>query len=375
MGSGLVEYVQLFVISNGTHTKYYLNTTRNQHLKDQQKRTAPKASNSFEVTSINYKQLGTVAAGEYIWHTTGSGKTLISFKTAQLATMMPGIDKVIFVVDRKDLDYQTMRKYDRFQKGAANSNTSTTILKRRFEDPSAKIIITTIQKLSTFIHSNKNRDIYNQHVVIVFDECHRSQFGDMDTDITRAFKRYHLFGFTGTPIFAANRGSSGNPKLRTTGQAFGDKLYTYSVVDAISNMNVLPFRVDYINTMRVGNPEDREVTGIDTEKAPMAPERISQIVRYTLEHFDQKTKRESSYEHSVVVNVSESTRVRHVDEAIRQCKRARGFNAIFVAASIDAARRYYNEFQRNRKTWSLTRSSRSPSSTPTGPTRRLRAAS
>ena len=236
-GSGLFEYVQLFVISNGTHTKYYSNTTRSQHLKDQRKRSAKKTPNSFEftswwadaqnkpiqdleafartffakhtllniltkycvltvdrmllvmrpyqivaterilqriATSTNYRQLGTVAAGGYIWHTTGSGKTLTSFKTAQLATRMPGIDKVLFVVDRKDLDYQTMREYDRFEKGAANSNASTAILKAQLEDPSAKIIITTIQKLSIFIRGNNNHDVYNKHVVIVFDECHRS---------------------------------------------------------------------------------------------------------------------------------------------------------------------------------------------------------
>ena len=411
-GSGLFEYVQLFVISNGTHTKYYSNTTRSQHLKDQRKRSAKKTSNSFEftswwadaqnkpiqdleafartffakhtllniltkycvltvdrmllvmrpyqivaterilqriATSTNYRQLGTVAAGGYIWHTTGSGKTLTSFKTAQLATRMPGIDKVLFVVDRKDLDYQTMREYDRFEKGAANSNASTAILKAQLEDPSAKIIIATIQKLSIFIRNNNNHDVYNKHVVIVFDECHRSQFGDMHTDITRAFKRYHLFGFTGTPIFAANSRSSGNPKLRTTEQTFGDKLHTYTIIDAINDKNVLPFRVDYNNTMRVGSPEDRQVAGIDTEMALMAPERIRQIVQYTLEHFDQKTKRTSSYEHSVVTNVSESTRGRRAAEALRERKRVHGFNAIFATASIDAARRYYNEFQRQQE--------------------------
>mgnify|MGYP002721861786 CR=1 FL=1 len=139
---------------------------------------------------------------------------------------MSGIDKVLFVVDRKDLDYQTMREYDRFEKGAANSNASTAILKAQLEDPSAKIIITTIQKLSIFIRGNNNHDVYNKHVVIVFDECHRSQFGDMHTDITRAFKRYHLFGFTGTPIFAANGGSSGNPKLRTTCLLYTSELPT-----------------------------------------------------------------------------------------------------------------------------------------------------
>lgn len=410
-GSGLFEYVQLFVISNGTQIKYYSNTTRSQHLKDQDKLSAKKTSNSFEftswwadaqnkpiqdleafaktffakhtllniltkycvltvdhmllvmrpyqivaterilqriATSTNYRQLGTVAAGGYIWHTTGSGKTLTSLKTAQLATRMSGIDKVLFVVDRKDLDYQTMREYDRFEKGAANSNASTAILKAQLEDPSAKIIITTIQKLSIFIRGNNNHDVYNKHVVIVFDECHRSQFGDMHTDITRAFKRYHLFGFTGTPIFAANGGSSGNPKLRTTGQTFGDKLHTYTIVDAINDKNVLPFRVDYNNTMRVGSPEDRQVAGIDTEMALMAPERIRQIVQYTLEHFAQKTKRTSSYEYSVVTNVTESTCSRRAAEALRE-RRVHGFNAIFATASIDAARRYYNEFQRQQE--------------------------
>src|SRR3954452_519647 len=168
--------------------------------------------------STNYKTLGSVAAGGYVWHTTGSGKTLTSFKSAQLASKLPTIDKVLFIVDRKDLDYQTMREYDRFEKGAANSNTSTAVLKKQLEDSSAKIIITTIQKLSTFIAANKGHAIYDGHVVIIFDECHRSQFGDMHASITRAFKRYNLIGFTGTPIFAVNAGSAGNPNLRTTAQ-------------------------------------------------------------------------------------------------------------------------------------------------------------
>ena len=268
-GSGLFDYVQLFVISNGTLTKYYSNTTRRQHLQDTSRATSArkKTSNSFEFTSwwadaankpiqdltafartffakhtllniltrycvltadkmllvmrpyqiaaterilqkiqvsTNYKKLGTIEAGGYVWHTTGSGKTLTSFKAAQLATRMAGVEKVLFVVDRKDLDYQTMREYDRFEKGAANSNTSTRVLKKQLEDPGARIIITTIQKLATFIAANKGHAIYDGHVVIIFDECHRSQFGDMHTAITKAFKRYHLFGFTGTPIFAVN---------------------------------------------------------------------------------------------------------------------------------------------------------------------------
>ncbi len=408
-GSGLFEYVQLFVISNGTLTKYYSNTTRNQHLKEGQKPgKGRRTSNSFEFTSwwadaqnkpiqdltsfaktffakhallniltrycvltadrlllvmrpyqivaterilqridisTNYKQLGTVAAGGYVWHTTGSGKTLTSFKTAQLASKLPSVDKVLFVVDRKDLDYQTMREYDRFEKGAANSNTSTSVLKKQLENPSTRIIITTIQKLSTFIKANKGHEIYDGHMVIIFDECHRSQFGDMHTDITKAFKRYNLFGFTGTPIFAANAGAGGNPQLRTTEQAFGEKLHTYTIVDAITDKNVLPFRIDYVNTIKVGNPDDKQVSAIDRENALLAPERISQIVKYTLDHFDQKTKRSSSYEHSVVTNVAESTRGRRQAEAVRERKRVRGFNAIFATASIDAARRYYNQFQ------------------------------
>jgi type I restriction enzyme R subunit len=388
-GSGLFEYVQLFVISNGTLTKYYSNTTRRQHLSEAAgSKRVRKTSNSFEFTSwwadaqnkpitdlgafaktffakhsllniltkycvltadklllvmrpyqivgterilskidisTNYRQLGTIAAGGYVWHTTGSGKTLTSFKAAQLASKLPTVDKVLFVVDRKDLDYQTMREYDRFEKGAANSNTSTAVLKKQLEDPGARIIITTIQKLSTFIGANKGHAIYDGHVVIIFDECHRSQFGDMHSAITKAFKRYNLFGFTGTPIFAANSGSGGNPQLRTTEQAFGDKLHTYTIVDAISDKNVLPFRIDYVNTIKVGNVIDKQVSSIDTEKALLAPERISQVVAYTLEHFDQKTKRAQHY--------------------TLGDKRVRGFNALFATASIEAARVYYNHFQ------------------------------
>lgn len=392
-GSGLFQYVQLFVISNGTLTKYYSNTTRRLHISEVKgTKRVRKTSNSFEFTSwwadaqnkpiqdltafaktffakhtllniltrycvltadrmllvmrpyqivgterilqkieisTNYKQLGTTAAGGYVWHTTGSGKTLTSFKAAQLASKMPSVDKVLFVVDRKDLDYQTLREYDRFEKGAANSNTSTAVLKKQLEDPGARIIITTIQKLSTFINANRGHAIYSGHVVIIFDECHRSQFGDMHTAITKAFKRYNLFGFTGTPIFAENAGSGGNPRLRTTEQAFGEKLHTYTIVDAITDKNVLPFRIDYVNTVKVGHVVDKQVSAIDTEKALLAPERVRTIVEYTLEHFDQKTKRAEAY------TLGE--------------KRVRGFNALFATASIPAARKYYQEFQTQQK--------------------------
>lgn len=175
--------------------------------------------NRIEVAN-NYKKYGSVEGGGYIWHTTGSGKTLTSFKTAQLATALPYIDKVLFVVDRKDLDYQTMREYDRFEKGAANSNTSTAVLKKQLEDPTTKIIITTIQKLGVFIGKYKNHEVFGKRIVLIFDECHRSQFGEMHQAITKAFKKYHIFGFTGTPIFAVNAGTSGSPLLRTTEQAF-----------------------------------------------------------------------------------------------------------------------------------------------------------
>src|SRR5690625_258157 len=340
-GSGLFDYVQLFVISNGTLTKYYSNTTRRQHLSEAAgSKRVRKTSNSFEFTSwwadaqnkpiqdlsafaktffakhallniltrycvltadrallvmrpyqivaterilrridvsTNYKQLGTIDAGGYVWHTTGSGKTLTSFKAAQLATRMPTVEKVLFVVDRKDLDYQTMREYDRFEKGAANSNTSTAVLKRQLEDPNAKIIITTIQKLSTFIKSNAGHEIYSGHVVLIFDECHRSQFGDMHAAITKAFRRFNLFGFTGTPIFAENAPTGGGPVLKTTEQVFGEKLHTYTIVDAITDKNVLPFRIDYVDTVRVGAVDDKQVSAIDTEKALLDPRRVAGV--------------------------------------------------------------------------------------------------
>lgn len=415
-GSGLFEYVQLFVISNGTLTKYYSNTVRDSHLAEQRgKRGKRKTSNSFSftswwadaknqpiteltgftrtffakhtllniltrycvfdvdrkllvmrpyqivaaerilqriATSTNHRQLGKVAAGGYIWHTTGSGKTLTSFKAAQLARDVPHIDKVLFVVDRKDLDYQTMREYERFEKGAANSNTSTAVLKRQLEDPNARIIITTIQKLSRFVAKHKKHPVYDAHVVVIFDECHRSQFGDMHTEITRVFKRYHLFGFTGTPIFAKNSGTAGNPMRRTTEQAFGDKLHTYTIVDAINDKNVLPFRIDYINTIKVSpRIKDKKVSAIDTERALLAPERISPIVSYIREHFDQKTKRSGNarYLHGIVANVSEVVASKNRVEEIRRKQRLNGFNSILATASIEAAKRYYQEFSEQQK--------------------------
>lgn len=413
--SGLYEFVQIFVISNGTNTKYYSNTTRFNHIKDSkaQKVKKEKTSNSFEFTSYwadannciipdlidftktffarhtilniltrycvytsegmllvmrpyqivaterilnrieianNYKKYGSVAGGGYIWHTTGSGKTLTSFKTAQLASRLDYIDKVLFVVDRKDLDYQTMKEYDRFEKGAANSNTSTAVLKRQLEDDGAKIIITTIQKLATFIKKNAGHGVFDKRVVIIFDECHRSQFGDMHLAITRYFKKYHLFGFTGTPIFAANAGVSKKPTLRTTAQAFGDQLHAYTIVDAINDKNVLPFRVDYIKTMDMEEDiDDKEVWDINREKAYLSPERIRLVTEYILTHFDQKTYRgDKTYTYNVFQNIAEvaSASGRDAIEEVKRKQRISGFNSIFAVSSVDAAKLYYAEFKR-----------------------------
>jgi len=418
-GSGLFEYVQLFVISNGTYTKYYSNTTRFSHIKEQSQTVVKKGkrtSNSFEFTSWwadannrpitdlmdfgrtffakhtllniickycvfttdklllamrpyqivaterilgrinvanNYKSYGTIGAGGYIWHTTGSGKTLTSFKTAQLASKLTFINKVLFVVDRKDLDYQTMKEYDKFEKGAANSNTSTSILKKQLSDPNANIIITTIQKLSVLIKKEKNHLAFTQPIVIIFDECHRSQFGDMHKAITKAFKKYFLYGFTGTPIFAINASSSNRPDFKTTEQAFGKKLHTYTIVDAINDKNVLPFRIDYIRTMKEKDDiKDEKVWDIDRERAFAEPERIGNVVTYILGHFDQKTKRNSKpYSFTALKNVYEvvSAKDRNKIEEVKQKIRLSGFNSIFAVSSIDFAKLYYNEFKKQQQ--------------------------
>ena len=414
-GSGLFEYTQIFVISNGTNTKYYSNSTRFNSIRDvnaAQGTKKGKTSNSFEFTSFwadannrvipdlidftrtffakhtilniitkyciftsenmlmvmrpyqitaterilnrieianNYKKYGDVAGGGYIWHTTGSGKTLTSFKTARLASLLPYIDKVLFVVDRKDLDYQTMKEYDRFEKGAANSNTSTAVLKKQLEDSNAHIIITTIQKLATFIKKNKDHEVYNKHVVIIFDECHRSQFGDMHAAIVKSFKKYHLFGFTGTPIFPANTGSIRKPQFFTTEQTFGDQLHTYTIVDAINDKNVLPFRVDYIKTMDMGEDiDDEQVWDIAREKAMMAPERIKLVTEYILNNFDRKTYRgDKTYIYNTLTNISEvASGKKGAVEEIKQKQRVSGFNSIFAVASVPMAKLYYQEFKK-----------------------------
>ena len=421
-GCGLYEYVQIFVISNGTNTKYYSNTTRANHLKEQEpggRNKSKKTSNSFEFSSFwadsnnktitdlldftktffskhtllniltrycvftsekmlmvmrpyqiaateriiqrinvadNYKFYGSIKGGGYIWHTTGSGKTLTSFKTARLASRLPYIDKVLFVVDRKDLDYQTMKEYNRFEEGAADGNTSTSVLQRQLENKDKnggyhdyRIIITTIQKLSIFVQKNKNHPVFQQRVVIIFDECHRSNFGQMHSAITKNFKKYNLFGFTGTPIFAQNAGTGGDMRLKTTQQAFGDKLHTYTIVDAINDENVLPFRIDYVNTIKEKEGIlDQQISAIDREKAMASPERISQVVKYILEHFDQKTKRSSYYSFRVLDDIHKVASARkgaQVSEHKTEQK-LNGFNAMFAVASIPMAKVYYNEFKR-----------------------------
>ncbi len=390
--SGLFEYVQIYVISNGTYTKYYSNTTRDLHLKEEDERAkkGQVVSNSFEFTSwwtdarnnritmledftktffakhtilniltrfcvftvdnqllvmrpyqiaatenilrrinvaYNNKLFGSIEAGGYIWHTTGSGKTLTSFKTSLLACKLSYIDKVLFVVDRKDLDYQTMREYDNFQKDAANSNTNVAILERQLNDPTCHIIITTIQKLSILVKRNKEMDVYSQHVVMIFDECHRSQFGEMHTVITKKFKKYYVFGFTGTPIFSDNANTTGKANLMTTQQVFGERLHTYTIINAISDQNVLPFRLEYVRTMREKEGiDDEAVEDIDRERIMRDPRYISNIVTYIIKNFARKTKRNSTYQ--------------------VKDQRLHGFNSIFATASIDAAKLYYSEFKR-----------------------------
>ena len=299
--------------------------------------------------ATNYKKYGTIAGGGYIWHTTGSGKTLTSFKTARLASRLSYIDKVLFVVDRKDLDYQTMKEYDRFEKGAANSNTSTAILKKQLEKDDCKIIITTAQKLSIFIEKNPGHPVYQKHVVLIFDECHRGQFGEMHHAVITNFKSYHIFGFTGTPIFAANAIRGKGAQFMTTAQVFGDQLHTYTIVDAINDENVLPFRVDYIKTMDSDESmEDEQVWDIDREKAFMAPQRISLVTQYILDHFDQKTYRGSrTYDFNSLVNIADvASAERGMVEEIKQKQRLSGFNSIFCVASVPMAKLYYEEFKK-----------------------------
>ena len=398
-GKAMFDYVQIFVISNGTETKYYSNTTR--FAKEQEAQTGPRRhktdGNTFEFTSywtdqentlltdirdftttffakhtilniltkycvfnvdkqllvmrpyqiaatekilqriqtaIYNKWQGTTKAGGYIWHTTGSGKTLTSFKTAQLASKMEEVKKVLFVVDRKDLDYQTMKEYDNFEPNCANSNSSARILQKQLKDDNVSIIITTIQKLSNLMKPNiydndeELREILTkENIVLIFDECHRSQFGDMHKLIVKRVKKYLMFGFTGTPIFAVN--TSAGSKYSTTAQLFGGELdkdgkptkalHTYTIINAIRDKNVLRFHVDYNRTMRMKDDVERkQVWGIDTDEALHNPQRISIVTRYILDNFAEKTKKGK-------------------------------FNSILAVDSVKTAIMYYQEFKRQMK--------------------------
>ena len=402
--SGLYNFVQIFIISNGTLTKYYSNTTREFHINNQKK----KKSNSFEFTSYwadqknngitdlidfaktfltkhtllniltkycvftseedllvmrpyqivatekilnriniayNNKFYGTIKSGGYIWHTTGSGKTLTSFKTSILASKLPYVDKVLFVVDRKDLDYQTMKEYDRFKEGCANSNSSTKVLEEQLNDPNARIIITTIQKLSGFVKKNIESNVYNKDVVFIFDECHRSQFGEMHSAIIKKFKKYYIFGFTGTPIFPENartiKGIS-----ETTEQVFGDRLHTYTIVNAIADKNVLPFRYEYVGRVDIKDDvKDEKVYSLDEEKLFDNSFRISAITDYIIKHFSTKTKTSESYIYSTLDNVVEVAKKQDTQEN-KSKKSINGFNSIFAVSSIKMAKEYYEEFKK-----------------------------
>lgn len=425
VGSALFDYVQIFVISNGSQTKYYSNTTRYAAEKENEKqKKVKKESNSFEFTSywadaenkpiadledftktflakhtllsvlvnycvftvdnilmvmrpyqiaaterillrisqaINNKMQGTTRGGGFIWHTTGSGKTLTSFKTAQLAAKIDDVKKVLFVVDRQDLDYQTMKEYDKFEEGCANSNTNSGILLRQLNDldPTNKIIITTIQKLSNLLRKQADIKVLNENIVMIFDECHRSQFGEMHEAITKRFKKYMIFGFTGTPIFAKN---APNRKMRfkTTAQLFGGELdadgepthalHTYTIIDAIRDKNVLPFRVDYISTIRKkGSAHEEKVWAIDTEEALHSDKRVENIVTYVREHFAQLTKKSERYVMNRVVNVEDVVRKGRKADEQKAKYGLRGFNAMFAADSVPMAIKYYEEFKRQQE--------------------------
>ncbi|HDZ4328221.1 TPA: type I restriction endonuclease subunit R [Campylobacter jejuni] len=392
-GNALYEFVQIFIISNGTLTKYYSNTNQHKAKKSQNDNYAFCMSFSDAKNNIiedledfaktflakrnllniltkycvfnadnellimrpyqiaaseriidkikiahNHKHYGSVEAGGYIWHSTGSGKTLTSFKTAILATKLNFIQKVLFVVDRKDLDYQTQKEYDKFEKGAANATKNTNELKRRIESTKEdeKIIITTIQKLSKFVQKYENSRIFDSEIVFIFDECHRSQFGLMHEQIIKKFKKYYIFGFTGTPIFEENASknyfvnSDKNLELKTTQSTFGTCLHSYTILNAIKDKNVLPFKVSYHSTMKqIESDSDKKILTIDRESSLLNDERIEKITSYILENFNRHTKRQNAY--------------------MLKNQRVQGFNAIFATASVDFAKKYYEEFSRQLK--------------------------
>lgn len=371
--NSLYKYLQIFVISNGTDTRYFANTTKrnknsfdftinwaksdNSPIKDLkdftatflQKNTLLKIITKYSVFDSNntllimrpYQIAATERilwkincsyqskiwnkpeAGGYIWHTTGSGKTLTSFKTARLATELDFIDKVLFVVDRKDLDYQTMKEYQRFSPNSVNGSENTAGLKRNLQNDDNKIIVTTIQKLNNLVKSDDDLDVYQKQVVFIFDECHRSQFGEAQKNLKKKFKKFYQFGFTGTPIFPENACGSD-----TTASVFGRMLHSYVITDAIRDEKVLKFKVDY-NDVRpqfknIENEQDeKKLTAAENKTAFLHPKRIQEITQYILNNFNKKT-------HRYQVG-------------------AKGFNAMFAVSSVDAAKLYYETFNKLQK--------------------------
>ncbi|MEX2804746.1 type I restriction endonuclease subunit R [Streptococcus sp. H31] len=378
----LFQYIQLFVVSNGTRTRYFANTTaqnknhfeftcewadkRNQAIHDLEdfaqtflnKQTLLSLLTKYCIFDANdtllvmrpyqiaatesilhqihiaheNKRYGSVDAGGFVWHTTGSGKTLTSFKTARLATELDYIDKVFFVVDRKDLDYQTMKEYQKFQKDSVNGSKNTKELKKAIEKDDSKIVVTTIQKLNEFLKNNPMHPILEKQCVLIYDECHRSQFGSSQKKIQSGFKNYYQFGFTGTPIFKEN---SLNGQM--TADVFGRQLHAYIITDAIRDQKVLKFKVDYnyvkpeLNQFReaeqtVGEERDeKQLTKIENETL-LHPSRIAKVSEYLLRVFDDKTHRRTQYTF--------------------KRKRLNGFNAMFAVQSVKAAKAYYEELNR-----------------------------
>ena len=367
--NSLFKYLQLFVISNGTDSRYFANTTQrnknsfdftmhwaksdNTLIKDLKDFTATFLQKHtllnvllyysvFDVSdtllvmrpyqiaaterilwkiksSFEAKNWSTVESGGFVWHTTGSGKTLTSFKAARLATALDFIDKVFFVVDRKDLDYQTMKEYQRFSPDSVNGSDSTAGLKRNLDKDDNKIIVTTIQKLNNLMKSEADLPIYNKQVVFIFDECHRSQFGEAQKNLKKKFKRFCQFGFTGTPIFPQNALGA-----ETTASVFGRELHAYVITDAIRDEKVLKFKVDY-NDVRPqfkaieSEQDEKKLSAFENKQALLHPERIREIAQYILTHYRQKTH--------------------------RLHPGAKGFNAMFAVSSVDAAKAYYECFK------------------------------
>ena len=372
------KYVQIFVISNGTYTRYFANTTaqnknhyeftcewadaKNRVIRDLEdftatffeKRTMLEVLTKYCVfdsnntllimrpyqiaaterilwkieSSFQSRKAGKIEAGGFIWHTTGSGKTLTSFKTAKLATELDYIDKVFFVVDRKDLDYQTMKEYQKFQPDSVNGSKDTKELKRSIEKQDNKIVVTTIQKLNEFVKKNSNHEIYDKHCVIIYDECHRSQFGDAQKNIRKSFKHYYQFGFTGTPIFPENALG-----VETTAGIFGAQLHSYVITDAIRDEKVLKFKVDYNNIRpkfksAESETDEKKIKAIE-KKMLLHPERISEITEYILKVYNTKTHRNEQYD------------LKH--------RRLIGFNAMFAVQSVEAVKLYYEEFKKQQR--------------------------